>query len=332
MHMADALVSPVVAGTMYACSAVAAGYSLKKIQREDINHKIPVMGVLGAFVFATQMINFTIPGTGSSGHLTGGMMLSAILGPEAGFLTMIAILLIQCLMFADGGILAMGCNVWNMGFYGCFVGGYLIWNAFMRGGITKSRIVWASLLGCVLSLLLGAFSVTLETLASGITELPFTTFVSFMLPIHLVIGLVEGVITASVLLFILNTRPSLLQGYEASGNQRKMMGVMKVSAILGACALVIAGLFSWFASSNPDGLEWSLEKVTGSTELEAEGSLHQWAESAQENMALLPDYGFSGSESNLGTTVSGVLGAALVLLLSVAICLLIKRVKHEPHQ
>ena len=186
MHMADALVSPVVAGTMYACSAVAAGYSLKKIQREDINHKIPVMGVLGAFVFATQMINFTIPGTGSSGHLTGGMMLSAILGPEAGFLTMIAILLIQCLMFADGGILAMGCNVWNMGFYGCFVGGYLIWNAFMRGGITKSRIVWASLLGCVLSLLLGAFSVTLETLASGITELPFTTFVSFMLPIHLV--------------------------------------------------------------------------------------------------------------------------------------------------
>ena len=147
MHMADALVSPVVAGTLYACSGIATGYALKKMRTEDINHKIPVMGVLGAFVFATQMINFTIPGTGSSGHLTGGMMLSAILGPEAGFLTMIAIMLIQCLMFADGGILALGCNVWNMGFYGCFVGGYLIWNLFMRNGFTKSKIVWASIIG-----------------------------------------------------------------------------------------------------------------------------------------------------------------------------------------
>lgn len=331
MHMADALVSPVVAGTMYACSTVAAGYSLKKIQSEDIYHKIPVMGVMGALVFATQMINFTIPGTGSSGHLTGGMMLSAIMGPEAGFLTMIAILLIQCLMFADGGILALGCNVWNMGFYGCFVGGYLIWNLFMRRGITKSRIVWASVVGCVLSLLLGAFSVTLETLASGITELPFIAFLSFMLPIHLVIGLVEGGITSAVLLFVFNARPSLLKGNGVSGAQRQPMGVMAVSMILGACAVVIAGLFSLFASSNPDGLEWSVMRVAGSLEMEAEGTLYQLAEEAQESMALLPDYGFSGSDSLFGTSLSGILGALLVLVLCVLTSLIIKRVKHESH-
>jgi len=89
MHMADALVSPAVAGTMYAVSAAAAGYSIYKVKKEDDASKIPVMGVMGAFVFATQMINFTIPGTGSSGHLCGGMLLSALLGPYAGFLTMI---------------------------------------------------------------------------------------------------------------------------------------------------------------------------------------------------------------------------------------------------
>lgn len=81
MHMADALVSPAVAGTMYAVSAAAAGYSIYKVKKEDDASKIPVMGVMGAFVFATQMINFTIPGTGSSGHLCGGMLLSALLGP-----------------------------------------------------------------------------------------------------------------------------------------------------------------------------------------------------------------------------------------------------------
>ena len=111
MHMADALVAPAVAGTMYLCSGLAGGYSVHRVRLEDDQKKIPVMGVMGAFVFAAQMINFTIPGTGSSGHLCGGMMLSALLGPYAGFLTMIGVLLIQCLFFADGGLLALGCNV-----------------------------------------------------------------------------------------------------------------------------------------------------------------------------------------------------------------------------
>ena len=118
MHMADALVIPAVAGTMYAASTAAAGYSIKKVRLMDEPEKIPVMGVMGAFVFAAQMINFTIPGTGSSGHLCGGMLLTAVLGPWAGFLAMVGILLIQCLMFADGGLLALGCNIWNMAFYG----------------------------------------------------------------------------------------------------------------------------------------------------------------------------------------------------------------------
>ena len=210
MHMADALLSPGVAGVMYAASAVAAGHSVHKLEqnRDTTDKIIPTMGVMGAFVFAAQMINFTIPGTGSSGHLCGGMLLTAIVGPYAAFLTMIGVLLIQCLLFADGGLMALGANVWNMAFYGCFVGG-LLWKAMMQRGISKRKIVVASLLGCVLTLQMGALSVSVETLASGITELPFTAFLLAMQPIHLAIGLVEGAITAAVLVFLQQARTSV---------------------------------------------------------------------------------------------------------------------------
>ncbi len=161
MHMADALVAPAVAGTMYVLSTGTAGLSVKKVREENDPKKIPVMGVMGAFVFATQMLNFTIPGTGSSGHLCGGMMLSAMLGPFAGFLTMIGVLLVQCLLFADGGLLALGCNIWNMAFYGCFVGALLIWKPFMKKGASRAKIIAASIIGCVLTLQMGAFSVTI---------------------------------------------------------------------------------------------------------------------------------------------------------------------------
>ena len=114
MHMADALLTPQVAGTMYAFSAAAAGVSIYRLKKEDDPQKIPLMAVSAALVFAGQMINYTIPGTGSSGHICGGMLLSALLGPFAGFLSMIVILTIQCLFFADGGLMALGANIWNM--------------------------------------------------------------------------------------------------------------------------------------------------------------------------------------------------------------------------
>lgn len=107
---------------------------------------------MGAFVFAAQMLNFTIPGTGSSEHLCGGLLLAAVVGPYAAFLTMIGVLLIQCLLFADGGLLALGANIWNMAFYGCFVGGGVIWALLMKSGVSRTKIILASVLGCVASL------------------------------------------------------------------------------------------------------------------------------------------------------------------------------------
>lgn len=318
MHMADALVAPAVAGTMYLCSSGAGAYSVKKVRDMADPKKIPVMGIMGAFVFATQMINFTIPGTGSSGHLCGGMLLTGLLGPYGAFLTMICVLLIQCLLFADGGLLALGCNVWNMAFYGCFVGA-LIWRLFMKNGMSRGKIVAVSIIGSVVTLQMGAFSVVLETLASGITELPFGTFLLAMQPIHLAIGAVEGLITAAVLSFVYSSRPELLYCSDTSGEGSKL-SVGRTLAILGVCAVLIGGGLSLFASSYPDGLEWSIERITGSTELEADGSIYEAAGSVQETTSLLPDYAFPDSESAVGTSFSGIVGGAIVALVCIGGC------------
>ena len=329
MHMADALVTPAVAGTLYVCSAGAAAYSVRQVRLDTDTKKIPVMGVMGAFVFATQMINFTIPGTGSSGHLCGGILLSALLGPYAGFLTMIGVLLTQCLLFADGGLLALGCNVWNMAFYGCFIGALLIWKPMMRNGISKAKIIAASIIGCVLTLQLGAFSVTLETMASGITELPFVAFVVTMQPIHLAIGFVEGLITAAVLVFVHETRPQLLFANSEDERAESRFSFKKTLTILAVAAVLIGGLLSLVASSNPDGLEWSIEKLTGSTELETAGGLHQAASSIQDFTSLLPDYGFKESETALGTTVSGIVGILIVVGVCIGACFLFRFFKRK---
>ena len=323
MHMADALVAPAVAGTMYVLSTGAAGVSVAELRKENAPEKIPVMGVMGAFVFATQMLNFTIPGTGSSGHLCGGMMLSALLGPFGGFITMIGVLLIQCLLFADGGLLALGCNVWNMAFYGCFVGALLIWKPIMKKGATRGKIIAASILGCVLTLQLGAFSVCIETLLSGVTELPFSVFVATMQPIHLAIGLVEGLITSAVLIFVYEARPQLLWGVGESTEVEKKEGKLdlkKTIIVLAVCAAIAGGAISLFASAFPDGLEWSMEQVAGTAELEAEGGAYDTAAGIQDTTALLPDYAFKDSESAVGTSFSGIVGSLVVVAVMVGAC------------
>ena len=329
MHMADALVSPAVAGTMYALSTVAAGVSVRYVRNENTPKKIPVMGVMGAFVFATQMLNFTIPGTGSSGHLCGGMMLSALLGPFGGFLTMIGVLLIQCLLFADGGLLALGCNIWNMAFYGCFVGALVFWRPMMRKGATKAKILAASVLGCIVTLQLGAFSVSLETLLSGVTELPFSVFVATMQPIHLAIGAVEGLITAAVLIFVNEARPELLWGVGEADEKEGRLTFRATIATLAVAAAVCGGGVSLFASAYPDGLEWSMEKVAGTAELEAAGGAYEKAGAIQEATSLLPDYAFANSDSAFGTSFSGIVGGLVVVALTVGACMAFKFFKNK---
>ncbi|MGM9594392.1 MAG: energy-coupling factor ABC transporter permease [Candidatus Onthomonas sp.] len=315
MHMADALLSPTVGLTMAAVSAGTMAYSVKKLSKEGLDEKkIPVMGVMGAFVFAGQMINFTIPGTGSSGHIGGGILLAALLGPEAALLTLAAVLVIQCLFFADGGLLALGCNIFNMGVCAAMVAYPLIFRPIVKKGLTKGRITLASVLSVVLGLQLGAFCVVLETALSGVSALPFSSFVLLMQPIHLAIGLVEGLVTAAVLCYVYSVRPELLECNLHQEKLRTDLPLKKVLVTLLAVTVLVGGGLSLFASSNPDGLEWSIAGVAGSEELEAEGGVYDASAAVVNATALLPDYAFSGDEENpAGTTVSGLVGSAIVL-------------------
>lgn len=324
MHMADALVSPAVATTMYLASGAMTIYSIKKLEEENDPQKLPMMGVMGAFVFAAQMINFTIPGTGSSGHLTGGLMLTALLGPYAGFLTMVGILAIQCLLFADGGLLALGCNIWNMAFYGCFISSMLIFKPIISKKLSKKNLMIASILGSIISLQLGAFSVVVETELSGITALPWNLFIGVMQPIHLAIGAVEGIITGLVLSFIYEARPELIR----QGHTTKLAKTSKkkLLALFGGLSVAVAGILSIFASAFPDELEWSILQLTGSTELPHKGAIYSMSSRVQEFTALLPDYNIAGHESILGGMFAGIVGVLVVI----GLYMLIHRY-HEKH-
>ncbi len=332
MHMADALVSPAVGGLMLAASAGAVAYSAYKCKDELDEKKIPLMGVMGAVIFAGQMINFTIPGTGSSGHIGGGILLAALLGPFPAFLTITAVLLIQALFFADGGLLALGANIWNMGFYACLLIYPLVFKPIVKKGLNPTRITIAAIVSVVLALSLGAFSVVLETLASGITELPFVTFVGLMIPIHLAIGLVEGIVTGGILVFVYKMRPELLESSFQKTKLPKDISLKKVLGMLLVFAVVVGGGVSLFASANPDGLEWAMQNVTGTTELEAKGDVYSNAESIQETTAFLPDYTFKSSGddgSAVGTSISGLVGGGITLLLAGGTGYLIYAVKRK---
>src|SRR4030043_608391 len=192
MHMSGALISPAVAGALWAAAAGLTAFSAKKLKKNLDEHKVPMMGVLGAFIFAAQMINFTIPATGSSGHLGGGVILAILLGPAAAFLTLASVLTVQALFFADGGLLALGCNIFNLGFFPCFAAYPLFYKPIVRGRISQRRIVLGATLSAILGLQLGALGVVFETFFSGISDLPLATFLLLMQPIHLAIGIVEG--------------------------------------------------------------------------------------------------------------------------------------------
>lgn len=323
MHMADALITPIVGGAMWASTAGVAKFSVNKIQTELDEKKIPLMGVMGAFVFAAQMINFTIPATGSSGHIGGGMLLAILLGPYAGFLTMASILAIQALFFADGGLLALGCNIINLGFFTCFVAYPFIYKKIMAKEFTSKRLMFASMLSVVIGLQMGSLGVVLQTFLSGKSELPFTTFLALMQPIHLAIGIVEGLITAAVVSFVWKARPEIIT-HSLEGKKIQGVNMKKVLIVLIIATLLIGGFVSWFASSNPDGLEWAIFNTTGKEEIEGTSRIHEFLAGIQEKTAFLPDYSFKGdspiqTSEEAGTSFSGVLGGMITLGFAVLI-------------
>ncbi len=342
MHMADALISPAVGGTAWAATAGLIGYSSRKL-RDGMDHRrIPLMAVLGAFIFAAQMINFTIPATGSSGHLGGGLILAILLGPYAGFLTLASVLIIQALFFADGGLLALGSNIFNLGFFTCFVVYPILYRKIAGNHHRKWLIVTGAMIGAVAGLQLGSLAVVTQTFLSGISELPFRTFVLVMQPIHLAIGLVEGLATVAVILFVLKARPEILKGPIPVAPRVKPLSLKNLTIGFLFATLVIATGLSWFSSKHPDGLEWSVLRVIGTGEiLESQGKIHRSLADLQEKTAILPGYRLdretkldetdisgestAGPSADMSTALPGLVGGVLTLLLAGVAWLFLKQ-------
>ncbi|MBR4598003.1 MAG: energy-coupling factor ABC transporter permease [Opitutales bacterium] len=323
--MADALVSPAVGGAMLATSAVLIGISARNVRKNFDNSKIPLMGVMGAFVFAMQMINFTIPGTGSSGHIAGGVMLAALLGSYPAFLVLSAVLIIQALFFADGGLLAYGCNVFNMGFWSCFIAYPLVFKPIAKDYSSNGRIFAASILAGIVGLQLGAFCVVLETLCSGITELPFKVFAGLMQPIHLAIGAVEGVLTGMLIVFLKSARPELFAGQNAAQSAPLKL----VCGYLLLASFAIAGALSLLASENPDGLEWSIFKATGKEELSASGAVYEFLEKAQAKLSVFADYAIASMGDGALSAVFAGLAGVLIVAAAVVLAARILKARHS---
>jgi cobalt/nickel transport system permease protein len=261
MHMANELLSvPVAAATLALAAALvtaAAVWTRRTLDQE----RLPLMGVMGAFVFAGQMINFTLPMMpGTSGHLGGGVLLAIVLGPAAGIVTMTAILVVQCLLFQDGGLLALGCNIINMGVVPC-LGGWGVYRLLL-GPAAQAR-PWrqyaAAWTACASSVAAGAALVPVEAGLSGVLTIPVAAFLSVMTGVHLVIGLFEGLITFAAVAYLRQVRPAAL-GLGVADAPGAGPGRKAVLASILLTAALLAGVVSLFASTHPDGLEASCLK------------------------------------------------------------------------
>lgn len=260
MHMANELLSVPVAGLTLVIAAAAVAIAALRARRLATDDRLPLLGVMGAFVFAAQMINFSLPGMpGTSGHLGGGVLLAILLGPAAAIVTMTAILIVQCLLFQDGGLLALGCNIINLGVVPSLVG----WQVYrLLLGAPSLAAAWrqylAAWLACVAGVAAGAALVPVQAAVSGVLQVPLSHFLGVMIGVHLIIGLCEGGLTFAVIAYLRRVRPELM-GLDPSGLPvpagRPGLGVVMASLLV--TAMLLSGVVSWFASSSPDGLEWS---------------------------------------------------------------------------
>ncbi|MBF0177070.1 MAG: energy-coupling factor ABC transporter permease [Magnetococcales bacterium] len=326
MHMSDALISAEVGVGCWLISGAAIAMVSRKLQALPSTAATPMLGVMGAFVFAAQMVNFAIPGTGSSGHLAGGVLLAVLLGSHAAFLAMAAVLVVQALFFADGGLLALGANIINMGVMPCLLVYPLVFRPLAGGArVTGWRWRLAVFCSALLALQLGALGVVVESRLSDLAELPWLAFLLAMLPIHLAIGVVEGFVSVAVLLFLYQLDPERREGAWYAPTRTTTRS--RVLVAMGGVALVTGVLLPWYASSQPDGLEWSVARVIGRAEPDGSGgALHRVLSRLQKHTAPMPDYEFGrgdGQEGEAGSglrafrgekSLAGLVGGALTLI------------------
>ena len=311
MHIPDGFVDGKTALAAAALSTVGLGAALRRVRRELPARRVPLLGLSAAFLFAAQMVNFPVAG-GTSGHLMGGVLVAALLGPSAAMVVMATVLIVQCLLFADGGVSALGSNLFDMGLLGT-TGGYLVYRAMAKrlqglpGRVAAVAFAgWCSVVmasvGCAGQL---AWSHTVA----------FSVGFPVMATVHMLIGLGEGVITALVFVAVCRARPDLAGTAEADAETQPRNGAWGYGLL---AALGVALFVAPFASPWPDGLERVASKLG-------------FAEKATKPIlpGAVADYHLPGIHSaTLATALAGALGTIVVFALALLLGRVLVRDKH----
>ncbi|GAB4492597.1 MAG: energy-coupling factor ABC transporter permease [Anaerolineales bacterium] len=303
LHIPDGFLNLVVSLTFWALTIIAVGIAISKTNKALGEKQVPLMGIMAAFIFAAQMLNFPVAG-GTSGHFLGGALAAIVLGPWAAILVMTAVIAVQGLLFQDGGLLVMGANIFNMGILTAMIGFGLY--RMVSASANKTLKLAVAGVGAWISTVAAALLTSLQLWISGTSSLQIV--VPAMLGVHVLIGIGEALVTVAALAFIMQARPDLLEAEtvaEKGGRSWIAAGViMSLAAVL----------LSPLASGDPDGLERVAEDF---------GFLQAGLEAPYQ---ILPDYTipFLG-ETALSTIVAGIVGALVVLGLMVVIGGMLKK-------
>jgi cobalt ECF transporter T component CbiQ/cobalamin biosynthesis protein CbiM len=337
MHIANGIVNGQVSMVF---AAIAAGVLTVCVLRgrSDLDDRLaPMAGLVAAFIFAVQMLNFQVlPGV--SGHLLGGTLAAILVGPWVGALCVSTVLIVQCLLFADGGLTALGMNITNMALLTTAAGFGIV--ALLRRLLPKTpaMLAVAAFVASVVSVVVASQGFVLEYWLGGTTDLSLTAVAGTLGGVHVLIGIGEGFITATTVATVARVRPDLvyaLRGPQAPA-RRAPLGGVRPTRRLGwflagglLVALILAGLVSNFASSSPDGLDATAlhgcttdgaGKITGGTCMAQQESQHQLAQGP------LASYGIAGIHNRyLSTGLAGVAGVLITFGVALAIAWYVRR-------
>jgi len=295
LHIPDGFLTPAVAAVGWALAVVIILVALRQTQRQLGERQVPLMGILAAFIFAAQAINFPVA-AGTSGHLLGGALAAIVLGPWAATLIMTAVVALQGLLFQDGGLLVMGWNILNMGVFTAFSGYFVYRLARLAAGAGRVGRLAGAFAGGWVSVEAGAIATAVELAASGTSPLAYA--LPAMAAVHALIGIGEGFITAGALAFLAATRPEVIRDGELAPGRRGA-GFVIAGLLL---ALLVAAL-SPLASPSPDGLE-AVAEAQGFLELGQTPSF-----------GIFSDYALPSIDNPAVATLAAVgLGTILVFL------------------
>jgi cobalt/nickel transport system permease protein len=299
MHIPDGFLDGKTAAVAAGLSAAGVGVALRRVRQELPPRKIPLLGLSAAFLFAAQMVNFPVAG-GTSGHLIGGALVAALLGPSAAVVVVTTVLIVQCFLFQDGGVLALGANVFNMAIVNS-VAGYTVYRVVCR--------LQSGVRGQVTAIAFAGWSATVLAAVCCAGELAWSRIVPWqaafpaMSTVHMLIGVGEGLISALVLLAVQHARPDLISGTSMTSPPRRV-GEMLGYGML--AALGIAIFVAPFACPWPDGLDSVAEKF---------GFTHKTL--APLLPAPAPDYQMPGIHWAVGATaVAGLVGTLVVFVMA----------------